>query len=441
MKRWIRGLASLASAIVTSGYVVPAAAAEYVYVESNIQTPNGNSIFAYSRGDDGTLTPVPGSPFLTGGTGVQDTSFVFGPYDSDQNIVIDRTRNLLYAVNSGSDTIAVFKIAPNGALSPIAGSPFPSGGTDPVSLAIAGDILFVVNQNGDLGRLLPVLPNYTTLHIESNGALTSGVSSANRSRPVNARTSAFFPPGTFGGSTRVELAWGSSPSQAYLVPGTNLMFGADFRAGLLQSFRYDSAGRLYQRQPVALPQNPNIPTFISQDFRLAEFPLGLTTHPHAPVLYVGFVVTSQLGVYRYAGNGALDFVRTVPNSGLAICWLRTNAAGTRLYTSNNGVVGDPVHDPFSTISVYDVTVPDAPVEIQNIQLKGFGNASQIELSSDEKFLYVVGQRATGAIPAGQGNALHVFSILPDGKLEEKITPIPLNVPVGTQPQGLAVYRR
>ena len=44
----------------------------FVYVESNIKTPNGNSIFAFRRDADGSLTPVNGSPFLTGGAGVQD---------------------------------------------------------------------------------------------------------------------------------------------------------------------------------------------------------------------------------------------------------------------------------------------------------------------------------------------------------------------------------
>jgi len=414
-----------------------AATPEFVYVESNVQSLNGNSILAYARKTDGSLQPLAGSPFTTGGTGVQDTSFVFGPYDSDQNIVIDAQRKLMFAVNSGSDTIAVFRIASDGSLQAIPGSPFPSGGVNPVSLAISGDILFVVNQNGDLGRLLPVQPNYTTLRILANGSLGPVSSVAG---PILNQTQAYLPRGASQGRTRVDLAFGSSPSQAYLVPGTHLMFGADFRAGLLQSFQYDNRGRLFQRPPTALPVNPNIPRFISQDLRLAEFPLGLASHPRLPLLYVGYVVTNQLGVFSYSRDGDLSFVRAVPNSGLAICWLRSNRAGTRLYTSNNGVVGDPAHDAFSTVSVYDLSVPESPREIQNIQLSGVGNASQIELSSDEKTLYVVSQRATGAIPPGQGNALHVFSIQANGTLVESQAPIVIDVPVGTQPQGIAVYR-
>src|SRR5882762_6413512 len=85
-----------------------------IYVESNVQSQNGNAIIAFQHNSNGSVTAVPGSPFPTGGTGVQDTSLGVGPYESDQNIVIDKERKLLFAVNSGSDTIAVFHVNDNG---------------------------------------------------------------------------------------------------------------------------------------------------------------------------------------------------------------------------------------------------------------------------------------------------------------------------------------
>jgi 6-phosphogluconolactonase (cycloisomerase 2 family) len=411
-----------ASILLILGSLMPVTAAalgstEFVYVESNIQSANGNSIFAFSRNADGSLTALPGSPFATGGTGVQDRSFVFGPYDSDQNLVVDPERQLLFAVNSGSDTIAVFHINGDGSLAVLPGSPFPSGGTNPVSLGVSGNILFVVNKNGDFARESSLQPNYTAMRILDDGSLT----------PVKNST--------------VNVAYESSPSQALVVPGTNLVFGNDFRGGLLETFNVDADGHLHQRPAVALPPDPNIPVLdlYGTPLRLGNLPLGLTLHPKLPLLYVGFVVESTLGVYSFNDEGDLKFVRTVPNSGLAICWLRSNRSGTRLYTSNNGVVGDPVHDPFSTVSVYDLSDPETPREIQNLQLQGFGNASQIELSSDDRFVYLIGQRATKYIPEGQGNALHVFTVLADGTLSEDNPPVQLNVPVGTQPQGIAVF--
>jgi hypothetical protein len=102
----------------------PARSAEFVYVESNIQSPNGNSIFAFQRNADRSLSPVAGSPFPAGGAWVQYTGFVFGPYDSDQDLVVDPGKRLLFAVNSGSDTIAAFHIASDGSLKAIPGRPF-----------------------------------------------------------------------------------------------------------------------------------------------------------------------------------------------------------------------------------------------------------------------------------------------------------------------------
>ena len=125
---------------------------DYVYVETNIKTPNGNSIAGFVSGPNGQMRPIPGSPFLTGGAGTQYTGVNVGPSDSDQNIITNRDHTLLFAVNSGSDTIAVFHIGENGALTPVEGSPFPSGGNDPVSLGLSGSTLFVVNKSGDFGR-------------------------------------------------------------------------------------------------------------------------------------------------------------------------------------------------------------------------------------------------------------------------------------------------
>src|SRR5579872_2282077 len=117
-----------------------------VYVESNVGTPGGNAILAFQRDAAGNLTPLPGSPFPTGGTGVVDLSLALGPNDADQQIITNPPRSLLFAVNMGSNSIAVFHILSDGSLSPVNGSPFPSGGVDPVSVGLAGNVLVVVNK-------------------------------------------------------------------------------------------------------------------------------------------------------------------------------------------------------------------------------------------------------------------------------------------------------
>src|SRR5262249_31134584 len=118
-----------------------------VYTETN---DIANAVLAFRRDDEGRLTLLPGAPFLTGGKGVIDPSFKLGPFDTDQNIVIDRDRRLLFAVNSGSNSIAVFHIRPHdGALEPVRGSPFPSGGINPVSIGLRGDQIVIINQDLD----------------------------------------------------------------------------------------------------------------------------------------------------------------------------------------------------------------------------------------------------------------------------------------------------
>ena len=68
--------------------------AEYVYVESNTSAPNSNSIYAFRREKSGSLTPLPGSPFLTGGAGVQYTGSNLGPFDSDSEVIVNPQQTL-----------------------------------------------------------------------------------------------------------------------------------------------------------------------------------------------------------------------------------------------------------------------------------------------------------------------------------------------------------
>jgi 6-phosphogluconolactonase (cycloisomerase 2 family) len=401
-------LSALAVALLAAVPNLHASSNEYVYVESNLKAPNANSIYAFARHADGSLTQIPGSPFLTGGAGVQDTSLKVGPYDSDLNIAVNPEHTLLYAVNAGSDSIAVFHIKSDGSLTPIAGSPFPSGGTDPVSVSLVGDRLFVVNQNGDFPRVANALPNYTVFHVKGDGSIAPLAADA-----------------THG------VALGSSPSIALVDPVRNVLFGADFLGGLIQRFLIGADGGLTE-----LPTN-GIPASAIPGATAPPLVLGLALHPSQPILYAGFVTAAELGVFKYDdANGPSDpyyglrFVGAVPNSGAAICWLRVNHAGTRLYSSDTGT---------NSISVYDLSNPYAPVQIQELNMAGLGNATQFEISPDESYIYAISSKATASIPAGEGNALHILKVAKDGTLDETAaSPILFNVPDGVRPQGVAV---
>src|SRR5579862_2260715 len=222
-----------------------AGVSDLIWLESN--STAGNSILTFKNDGSGSPTFLGSTP--AGGIGAFDATFALGPFDSDQNLIVSPDGTLLFAVNSGSNSVAVFRITSDG-LQAVEGSPFPSGGSDPVSLGLNRDILTVVNkdqdpaQNGNL-----VQPNYTTFQVLPNGELT----------PVDNST--------------VSVAYGSSPSQALIAAERPVVFGADFLGGLVQSFRIAEDGRLQQNPPQALPDS------VFAGLTGGHLPLGMRTHP------------------------------------------------------------------------------------------------------------------------------------------------------------------
>ncbi len=83
-----------------------------------------------------------GGPFYTKGSGVANPTQKLGPLDSDYELRLSADGKFLMAVNSGSNTIAVFTFKSNGGLEHVPGSPFPSGGETPCSIDILGNLVF-----------------------------------------------------------------------------------------------------------------------------------------------------------------------------------------------------------------------------------------------------------------------------------------------------------
>jgi hypothetical protein len=384
-------------ALATATTAWSAGVSDIIWLESN--STAGNSILAFQN--NGTATPTFLSSTPAGGIGVYDGTFALGPFDSDQNLITNPEGTLLFAVNSGSNSIAVFNITSTG-LTPVAGSPFASGGSDPVSLGLNGDVLVVVNkdlnpaQNASL-----VQPNYATFRVSRSGALA----------PIS-------------GST-VSVAYGSSPSQALVGAQGPFVFGADFLGGLLQSFYLDSQGRLHQNLPQALPTS----LFAGQT--AAHQPLGMRTNPNAPVLYVDIPGLSELTVYSYFGFGIPSFVTAVSDSGIAPCWATVNHSGTRLYLTNTGD---------NSIEVYDVTNPYNPVDIQHFVMDSTtGAAFSSVVDASDQWLYVSGEQSSAtATPAA--NAFHSLEIDSNGMLSEPFPPavLPIGGTVPVRAQGITV---
>ena len=100
-----------------------------------------NEIVMYSRGAHGHLKLV--GRFSTGGRG---QGGVNDPLQSQSSITVTSDHNYLLAVNAGTSDISVFRITPSG-LSLL--SVTPSGGGNPVSVAVYEDLIYVLNFGGN----------------------------------------------------------------------------------------------------------------------------------------------------------------------------------------------------------------------------------------------------------------------------------------------------
>src|SRR5215469_13298142 len=112
-----------------------------VYVLSN-QSPN--SVLVYARSASGTLS-FSGS-FLTGGTGAGTG---VDPLGSQGSIVLERGNQFLFVVNAGSNDVSVFAVSGTGLQLRLLDRE-PSAGTQPVSVAVNGNLVYVVNGSGSI---------------------------------------------------------------------------------------------------------------------------------------------------------------------------------------------------------------------------------------------------------------------------------------------------
>src|SRR4051794_20685908 len=267
-----------------------------VYVATNDPRPGQNAVVAYRRAPDGTLTEL--GVYRTGGTGFANPDGVVGPEDSDQNVILNADRSLLFAVNGGSDSIAVFAVAADGSLTLVPAAPFPSGGPQPVSLGLRDGRLYVVNKDHDPARPGGAAgPSYAAFEVAAGGQL--------KFRP----------------DLTVPAEKGSSPAQALVSPDGRFLFGAEPFAGVLRSFRVDGGG---------LDPRTTVP--VAADH---PSPVGLAVHPREPSLCGGLPPRAGVAVYPYDDEGLLPLVGSAPTPGRAVCWLVPNNAGSRLYTVSN----------------------------------------------------------------------------------------------------------
>ena len=109
-----------------------------VFVQTD--TAGGNAIAVYDRNHGGTLSAA--GTYATGGDGGQLSGSVVDHLASQNSLVYDAAQRELFAVNAGSNTVSVFDVDGDQLqLRQVIGS----GGSFPVSIAVHGDLVYVLN--------------------------------------------------------------------------------------------------------------------------------------------------------------------------------------------------------------------------------------------------------------------------------------------------------
>src|SRR5437763_4880909 len=209
------GLAALAAVAVPASASASADASRvvgHVYVNDN--TKGTNTIGAFDRHADGTLTPEAGSPFAAGGAGTGSG------LASQGALQLSADGRFLVAVDAGSNQISVLRVTDHGSLRLIRHGVVSSGGLLPDSIAFHGDLVYVANS-GTGGS------NYTGFRLGFNGRL--------------------FP---IPGST-VALAANAAPGDVLFNGTGTKLVGTEVGTSLIDSFTVGFGGRL-----TAAPNSP-----------------------------------------------------------------------------------------------------------------------------------------------------------------------------------------
>jgi 6-phosphogluconolactonase len=376
----VLGLAAAAAVVApasasASASNAPSPVVGHVYVNDN--TKPANTIGAFDRHADGTLTPEAGSPFWAGGSGTG------AGLASQGALQFSADGRFLIAVDAGSNQISVLRVHRDGSLSPVPGGIVSSRGMLPDSIAVYGDLVYVANSGAGHS-------NYAGFRLSFWGHL-------------------FYIPGS-----TVTLASDAAPGDVLFNGTGTKLAGTEVGTSLIDSFTIGADGRL-----AAAPGSP----FPAQGLG----PFGSEFSPTSPdQLFVSNAHNTApdsgtVSAFRDHRNGRLSPVggSPFPDGQMAPCWVEISHDGKFLFTVNTAT---------GSVSSYQIAPNGALTLLGSTPISGTKvGAVDARLSPDGGFLYV-DESATGKVAA--------FTVS-GGSLTE-LGASPFRLPVGAAPAGIVV---
>jgi len=173
----------LAVTLLTAGFAGTAALAAddgngAVFTATN--AASGNTVLAFKRAEDGTLTPA--GSYATGGLG---SGVSLG---SQGAVTLSDNGRWLFVVDAGSSDIATFAVRDGGVT--LVGR-IASGGTNPISVTTSGNLVYALNAgNPNVSGFTVAADGALTPIANSTRALTGSCGTSSRSIPARASSSA-----------------------------------------------------------------------------------------------------------------------------------------------------------------------------------------------------------------------------------------------------------
>ena len=357
-------------------------AAGHVYVNDN--TAGTNTVAAFDRHGDGTLTPLTGSPFAAGGAG---TGGIIG---SQGALQVTSDGRYLLAVDAGSNQISVLRIHRDGRLRPVEGSPFSSGGIEPVSIAVHNSLVYVANAgNKTTGG------NYTGFTLDEDGEL-SPLSGSTWPLPITANPGDILFNST--GTSLIGIEVGTTDPSTFLID--SFVVG---RNGRLTT----AAGSPFHAQ--------------------AAGPFGSEFSPTNPAhLYVSNAhagaANGSVSAFNVSRAGSLSSIGASPvvNGQTGTCWLEISPDGKYLFTVNTGS---------STVSSYQIQPDGSVAYLSSTAFKSGKGIAALDARLDPagRNLYVVDAHL---------NAVSAFAV--SGGTLTELPSSPFALPAGATAFGIVV---